>query len=68
MVWKKPMTFSSTLHKVADHLVWEKRRHSKVLTQPHTIKIKPKQSFTCIDVSAGDEEQEDLKEELLPGG
>lgn len=46
----------------------EKRRQSKVLTQPHTFKIKLKEPFTCIDVSAEDEKQLDLKEELLPGG
>lgn len=46
----------------------DRRRQNKVLTQPHTVKIKPKESFTCIDVSAGDEKQEHLKKELLPGG
>lgn len=57
------MTISPTAHKVKHHFMGELEG-----TQPHSAKIKPKQPFTCIDVSAGDEKQEDLKLELLPGG
>lgn len=37
-------------------------------TTAHTLQTEPKQPFTCIDVSAGGEEQQDLKPERLPGG
>jgi len=57
-----PVTFSPTPYKVTDHNLMV-----KVWIQPHAAKMKSKHVFTCIDVPAADEKQEDLKKESLPG-